>query len=249
MINIFGSPTLQKNILHSIYISNEVKEKAEFYTGYKKGSILYIPSSPPYEASIEKAKELRENFNIKESDFVFGRIGRNSDSIFDPIGIKAFQELSKVRNDIHFIIMSPPPILEKIVRDEKIKNVHFISPSSDELDIWGFHFAIDCLAHFRMDGESCGLNIAESMYVGNPIITHRSHIWNAHIEYLKNTFSRVADKDDYLSYATYMKEFVEIKNTQPDIWNKMRRSSYEAAIQNFSISEYKKSFKEILSTL
>ena len=95
--------------------------------------------------------------------------------------------------------------------NENIKNVHFIKPSSDDKDIWAFHQSIDAVAHFRNDGESFGLNIVESMLCSKPIISHKSHIWNAHLEYLETIFSRISKKSDVDTYASYMKEFILLK--------------------------------------
>lgn len=250
LINIFGSPTLQKNIVATLFISKTVQKSAEGYTGPRHGNTMaYIPSAQPKEGAREQAQQIRKNFNIPESDFVFGRIGRNADSIFDPIGIIAFQKIVKEFPQAHYLIMSPPPLLEKMVHDENIPNVHFLPQSSSELDIWGFHFAINCLAHFRLDGETCGLNIAESMYVGNPIISHRSHIWNAHTEYLTDSFARVAKKDDALMYASYMKEFITIKENCPEQWKEMKISAHTSAEKNFSEKVYMEKINSILHTL
>ena len=141
----------------------------------------------------------------------FGRIGRASDNIFDPIGIMAFKQVVKEIQNVHYLVMSPPPILRKIVEEQKIPNVHFLEPSAREKDVWAFHQANDVLAHFRKDGESCGLNIEEAMLCGKPIISHKSRYWNAHLEYLDDSFSRIAEIDNVEQYAEYMREFTELK--------------------------------------
>lgn len=249
LINIFGSPSLQGNVVRTIYISEEVKRKAEFYTGPKPGEVLYIPSQSPLEHSRGNRAALRTRLGIPEEAFVFGRIGRDSDSIFDPIGIRAFQKIVQKRPRAHYLIMSPAPELLRIVAKEKIPNVHMLPPSSAESDIWDFHYAIDCLAHFRMDGESCGLNIAESMMVGNPIISHRSNIWNAHTEYLNDAFARVAPKDDADAYASYMEEFISIMGSSPAKWASMREASESQARKLFSLDSYRDRIKAIISSI
>lgn len=249
LINIFGSPALQKNIDHIIYISHEVKQKAEFYTGPKTSSVLYIPSEDPLSASAVHPENLREKFGIAETDIVFGRIGRNADSIFDPIGIRAFQRVVQNNPTAHYLIMSPPPIVEQIAQDEQIPNVHFIAPSSKREDVWAFHHAIDALAHFRFDGESCGLNIAESMLVGNPIITHRSHIWNAHTEYLEDSFSRIAQRGAIDEYAGHMEEFIATKAENPQAWQEMRAAAGRAGHEHFSTQSYAQKIGSIVDAI
>lgn len=248
MINVFGSPSLQENIISNIFVSDTVKKYSEKYTGSSKNNyVLWLPvTEPPVEAK-GHATVIRNNFSITEKNFVFGRIGRDDDSIFDPIGIRSFQIIVKKFPNTHYVVMSPPPILRKIVAEEKIPNVHFIQSSANEIDIWGFHYALDCLAHFRKDGETFGLNIAESMYAGNPIISHRSHIWNAHTEYLNSAFSRVAEIDDIAMYTKYMEEFILLKKESPEKWLRMRKSAHDFAKEHFSEKKYKEAIKKIIA--
>lgn len=203
LLNIFGSFNTQKNIIKNIAISFEVKDLAKRVIKENKLEVQYIPTERPI-YNEEKTRKIRERFNIKETDLVFGRIGRSDNSIFDPIAILAFEIAVKENPNLHYIIMSPSNLAKKLVLDHKIPNIHFLPASYKEEDIWSFHYSIDVLAHFRLDGESCGLNIIESMLVGNPILTHKSHIWNAQLEYLDPEFSMVAEKDDYKKYAENM---------------------------------------------
>ncbi len=213
MMNIFGSPSTQKNIVKHICISEEVRNKILPVVNINKTETLYIQSELPPQNTLEFGDKIREQFNINKSDMVFGRIGRPDDNIFDPIGIDAFKKVVSKYPNAHYIIMAPAPILIKKINDDNIKNIHLIKPSSDEKDIWGFHQSVDCLAHFRKDGESCGLNIAESMLCGKPIISHRSRQWNAHLEYLDKDFSRIAEIDDVNQYADFMIEMIKAKET------------------------------------
>ena len=212
LLNIFGSPNAQKNIVYNVCISKAVARKTSAVIPKERLKIMYIQSEEPTADSVRLGRELRQKLGILDDEIIFGRIGRADDNIFDPIGIRAFQKTIKEFPRIHYLIMSPPPILEKIVENDGIANVHFLPPSADENDIWAFHQAIDVLSHFRKDGESCGLNIVESMLCGKPIISHKSRIWNAHLEYLDDSFSRVADVDNTTQYADYLKFFAQDKD-------------------------------------
>lgn len=214
LLNIFGQPSLQKNISYHLCISKEVADKISLIVNPKKIEVFPIPSEDISSETKITGQALREKFNISDSTTVFGRIGRDSNDIHDSIGIEAFKIAQKINPNIAYLIMSPPPILVEQVQREKIPNVYFIPPSSDEKKIWGFHAAIDALAHFRKDGESFGLNIVESMLASKPIISHKSHIWNAHLEYLGGDFCRIADKDDCNTYAKFMLEFADLKKQE-----------------------------------
>lgn len=251
LLNIFGAPTLQKNIKAVIYNSLTTKKHAEAWIGEdRRGHVKYAPlyKTPPSNYR-ELGMALRRNLGIPSDNFVFGRIGRDDDAIFDPIGITAWQSIASKYPNAHYLIMSPSPALVKIVKEEKVPRVHLLPRSSQEEDVWAFHGAIDSLAHFRFDGETSGVAIAESMYAENPIISHRSHIWNAHLEYLNDNFSRVADKDDTSDYAKFMEEFIELKANHQDTWGKMKKQAYAVAVEKFSPQAYGSFVKKLVSDI
>lgn len=250
--NVFGAPSLQKNIVATVFMSDTVRKFAEHWTGPRKShhtKLLPIGSLPP-ENIANLGKDLRKRLDIPEDDFVFGRIGRNDDSIFDPIGIRAWQKIADKHPYSHYLIMSPPPILVKIVESEKIPRVHFLPPSGREIDVWSFHGAIDSMAHFRFDGETSGVAIAESLFVGNPIISHRSPIWNAHLGYLSGGIhARIADINNVDEYAAFMEEFITIKNTDKSLWEEQRSIARKCGEENFSPTTYLEYYKDLLSHL
>lgn len=249
--NVFGAPSLQKNIVGHVFVSETVLKHAEVWTGKRTHHYVKfapIGKMPPSEVR-DLGSKLRSKIGIPESDFVFGRIGRDSDTIFDPIGIYAWQSIAEKYPETHFLIMSPPDILKNIVANEKIPRVHFIPPSGDEKDIWSFHGALDAMAHFRKDGETSGVAIAESLTIGNPIITHRSTIWNAHLDYLTQDCARVANIDSIEEYAAYMEEFISLRNSDKDAWKNLQKNAAEIGYRNFSPDTYVKKIHDIIENI
>lgn len=59
-----------------------------------------------------------------------------------------------------------------------------VRPTVLERDIFDFLDSLDILLHYRLEGETFGLNIAEAMALGKPVVSHRSHIDNAQVEIL-----------------------------------------------------------------
>lgn len=229
--NVFGAPANQNNIVATMFMSKTVQKHAEHWTGPSlKNHTRFLPIGkwPPDNTS-DLATKLRASLNIHKDDFVFGRIGRDDDAIFDPICIRAWQHIAKDHLNAHLLVMSSPPVLTKIVERENIPRVHFLPKSGNEEAVWAFHGAIDCFAHFRRDGETSGVAIAESLTLGNPIISHRSKIWNAHLEYLSQDFARVADIDDVNMYAKFMHEFISLKYTEPRKWRHYREAAFACA--------------------
>ena len=192
---------------------------------------------------------MRNKLNIPENAFVFGRIGRPDDNIFDPIGILAFEKLVKEYNNAYYIIVSPSQLAIDLVNSKKIKNVLFLPTTAREQDKWDFYYSIDTLAHFRLDGETQGLNICEAMYAGKPIITHKSIMWNGHLEYLNKSFSRVSEIDDISEYYRHMKEMINIKNQNPQVWQNMSLSAKDCVNNFFNKDTYCKDIMEDVQSL
>ncbi len=252
LVNIFGAPTLQKNVRKVISISKTVQLHAEKWTDIlpNRNVTIYAPLAklPPENTALLR-NNLRAKLKIPESDFVYGRIGRNDDSIFDPIGIRAWQKIAHDYPNAHYLIMSPPPILVKIIEDENIPRVHLLPPSGKEEDIWAFHSTIDAMAHFRRDGETSGVAIAESLMLGKPILTHRSHIWNAHLEYLDDSCSLIADFDNVIEYSENMRAFIKIFKEYPEKWAEMQKSAKKVGEDNFSPLIYSDKIRNIVANI
>jgi hypothetical protein len=246
ILNIFGSPTAQPNVVKQIGISKEVTDKVLRVAYTSEVDVFYIPTEEPDNGAIERGRELRKNLHIPESALVFGRIGRADNAIFDPIGINAFEKLVQEYPDTHYVMMAPPPVLRQIVTDKNIPNVHFLEPSAKEDDIWAFHKAIDVLAHFRADGESCGLNIIEAMMASRPVISHKTNMWNAHLEYLDPSFSRVANQHDWQTYHKYMKEFVQLHNK--GTLSSLGTEARNKALHMFLFKKKAKEFEHIIDS-
>jgi len=250
LLNIFGAPTLQKNITATVFISQTTLKHASSWTGaIKNAYVKYLPCGPVSPDTKSLGESLRRQLNIEPTDFVFGRIGRADNNIYDPIGLKAWRRIAHRYHNAHLIIKSPPPILIEALKAEPLPNVHLLPASGKEEDIWGFHGSLDAMAHFRHDGETSGVAIEESLAVGNPVITHRSHIWNAHLEYLDDSCARVAGLDDDEAYASYMEEFIHLKNSEPANWEQMRQAANTKAAELFSPEGFGDLFKKLLRTI
>lgn len=226
-LNIFGIPNTIRNIKYHVCISETIANEISDIVPKDKIKTLYIPTEWPVGVTQQDRIDFRRQHDIPEDALVFGRIGRADDAIHDPIGILAFERVVEKYPDIHYAIVSPSDLLRAYVSEKKIPNVHLIDPIYDEKMVWIFHTSIDILAHFRSDGETFGLNIAESMICGNPIISHRSKIWNAHLEYLDETNSCIADIDNIDEYATAMESFAEDLSwiLRKDMWENAKRTA------------------------
>ena len=245
LLNIFGQPNVQKNITYHICISQAVADKLPPIVPPEKIAVMFVPSEGPIEASIPAGKHLRAELGIGEHDLVFGRIGRATDDIFDPIGIRAFQRVVKKYPHVHYCIVAPSPALKAIVETEHIPNVHFLPENGTKEGLWAYYYAFDVLAHFRKDGESFGLNIAEAMYAGLPVISHVSRIWNAHLEYLNPSCSFVAEIDNVDQYTYFMEIFAQ--DTSGEKRRQMGAAAKHIAETRFHISKHIGDFERMVA--
>jgi len=249
LLNIFGAPTLQPNVRKVIYNSTTTREHAERWIGPDpRGVVAYAPLfAAPLENTRALGQDLRSHLGIPASDFVFGRIGRADNGIFDPIGIRAWQRIVDQYPQAHYLIMSPPPVLREIVEKERIPQVHFLPPSSREEDVWAFHGALDAMAHFRLDGETSGVAIAESLTIGNPVISHRSHMWNAHAGYLTEPHGIVVAKDDVAAYARAMEQYIADRYHTEEKWNERKQRAEAVGREHFSAAAYRTFIRKIVA--
>ena len=71
LLNIFGSPNVQKNITYNICISEEVANKIKSIVEKEKIKVMYVPSEYPGDNSFENGKILRKKLGIKNNEIVF----------------------------------------------------------------------------------------------------------------------------------------------------------------------------------
>jgi len=204
IVSPFGHWCTNGNIFKTYCSGNDNVERAK-KKGAKNVENLFNPIPDP-----------RDKYNIKKpisEVIVFGRIGRPSNEIFDPISILAFKKLEDIYDDkVKYNIVAPPPDMVKLTKDLKIKNIRFFKPIINEEELARFYYDIDILAHARKDGETMGIAIAEAMMTGNPIITHKSHFHNDHLKFMDKSFARWCEPDDVNAYFENMKWFIENKN-------------------------------------
>lgn len=247
-LNIFGIPNTIKNIRYHICISQTIADEISDIVPKEKIKPLYIPTEWPGNMTSQiEWVEFRKKHNIPLDALVFWRIWRADDSIYDPIGIEAFRSSVKKHDNIYYVIVSPSPLLREYIRCHVIKNIVLIEPIYDEREVWKFHLSIDVLAHFRYDWETFGLNIAESMICGNPIITHKSKIWNAHLEYLNSDNSFISEIDDVHSYSKAMEYFAtdSMGQKRREMWNNAKK----IANKLFHIDSYISKVEDLIDSL
>lgn len=172
----FGDQDDTIDIEYVIYVSEHIRHLRK-KQNEKNHVVVRIPVEEP-----KSNTDLRSELGIPSDAFVFGRIGRDSASIYEPVAIEAFSMLEKERDNVHFVAVAPSDLLLDDVKKYDVKNFHSIERTTNEERISSFYNTIDVLAHSRRDGECNPLNIWESFSHGKPVISHYAFPFNGHVE-------------------------------------------------------------------
>lgn len=202
--NIFSRSSNNRylNKLDKIFfVSNQSLAKANWHLG--KGEVLYNPIE-----NSTYAGNLRKELSIPNDAIVIGQIGRPN--LFQDSWVyNAFRGLKS--QNVFLICLGCTSFLKTVKKNND--NIRLLEATTDSKTIHKFFNSLDILIHRRLDGESFGMNIAEAMMHGIPILTHRASVDNAQEELISNDPSSpiglICDENDPLAYAENLKKLVE----------------------------------------
>lgn len=138
--------------------------------------------------------DLRAELGL-EGRFVFRFHQRNSDEIFSPIPLAAY---AKIESDqTAFVLLGGGTRYRDQARALGLHTVHFLDHSADTGRIHSFLNTLDVYAHGRKDGEINSTAMAEAMYFGLPIVSHRSSVHNGHVECIGDGGVVVLTEEEY----------------------------------------------------
>jgi hypothetical protein len=106
-----------------------------------------------------------------EDSIILGRCGRPDNGIYNSVSVKAAHLLRMQGYDVRFFIMAPPSNMIADLDELEIP-YRYNEPTTDPVLLSKFYNTIDIYAHARVDGETFGVNIAEAMMHGKPVVTH-----------------------------------------------------------------------------
>lgn len=174
--NIFGKSSNSRylNRINKIFFVSKWLIQQSPWAPNEKTALLYNPIKLP-----STDQTLRSFYNIPDNAIVLGRMSRPN---LDDGTFIANVLTNVLDNDIYFLVIGASEILRKTLAD--LNNIIFIDPTTDTNFISIFYNKVDLLLHYRKEGETFGMNIAEAMIHGKPVISHQSFLDNAQIELL-----------------------------------------------------------------
>ena len=160
----------------------------------EKGRCLYLPILPP-----SHPRNVRERYGISDSELVVGRISRpgldNAEEVF--------QIFKKIKTPCRLLVLGGAGVLENEAK--KDNRIICLPPTTDEDAMSNFYNTLDVLLHYRREGETFGMSIADSMIHGKPVVSHRRFKDNAQAELLNIAGSSpcgfVVGEDDFDDHA------------------------------------------------
>ena len=197
---VFGNQDNTIDISKVIYVSKHIQWLAGTQDT-KNHHVVRNPIEAPY-----STKNLREELGIPNDAFVFGRIGRDDESIYENINIKAFAQVE--RDNVYFVFVAPSDKCRNDIKHLGIKNAKFIERTTSEERISQFYNTIDVQAHARRDGECNSAAHFEGFAHRVPLISHYGENFNGHMETTSDA-GFIVLSNDIDEYARIMEAFIE----------------------------------------
>ena len=220
---VFGNQDESIDIDAVIYVSKHIQHMVQ--TAGEKNH--YVVRNPVQDKLSDT--DLRDELDIPKDAFVFGRIGRSDNNIYDPINIQAY---SKIETDnTYFVAISPSDLLLRDAQTLRLKNFRTVEKTTDMKRLSSFYNTIDVLAHARKDGECCPAVMFEAFSHGKPIISHYGFPFNGHIECIEDA-GFVVLSNDVDEYANIMKKIVD-GIVDYDYISRKARKQYEKLAEPF----------------
>ena len=197
--SVFGDQDDTIDISKVIYVSKHVQWMAG-HQDSENHHVVRNPIEAPY-----STENLREELEIPTNAFVFGRIGRDDESIYDATNITAYSKIEN--NNTYFIFVNPSKRCRSDIKRLGIKNAKFIERTTSEVRLSYFYNTIDVLAHARKDGECNPANCWEAAAHRKPVISHYGTTFNGHLETIQDS-GFVVLPGDIDEYARIMNAFI-----------------------------------------
>lgn len=195
---VFGNKNDQIDLDRIIHVSQSVKMMTQ-----NIGDKHFVVRNPVED--VYSNDDLRSELGIPEDAFVFGRIGRDAENIYDPINLRAYANIQD--ENTHFIIIGASSNSIRDIERLELTNVHLIDKTTNEERLSKFYNTMDVLAHSRKDGECNPANVFEAFAHGKPVISHYGLPFNGHVECISDA-GFVVNNDDVEEYTRYMKMFI-----------------------------------------
>lgn len=167
--NVFGFYNSNPKISRSLFMSKWLMDSTIGKLGMMPSRFDFVnnPVEMPCTSAILPIAERWK----ADGAIIVGRCGRPDNGIYNSVSVDAVRLLRMQGHDIRFLVVAPPSnMVDDLVRYDI--PFYVIVPTTSPLILSTFYNSVDIYTHARADGETFGVNIAEAMIHGKPVITH-----------------------------------------------------------------------------
>ena len=159
-------------------------------------------------------------FSFSSDAIWLGRCGRPDNGIYNSVSVEAVRLLRMQGYDVRFVVAAPP---SNMIEDLARYDIPFkmVEPTTNPLVLSQFYNSIDIYAHARADGETFGVNIAEAMIHGKPVVTHIATPSNPNMGVFQSQTELVDDgetgyvvNNDPSEYAEALRRLIDSPKTR-----------------------------------
>ena len=170
--------------------------------------------------------------DIPQDAFVFGRLGRDDNDIYDPVNLNGFAQVED--DNTYFVALAPSEVLKKKAVQLGITNIRYVDKTLDDVRISRFYNTLDVVAHSRKDGECNPGNIWEGFSHGKPVVSHYGIPYNGHIQEIGDCGFVVNRRDNFHNVW---------QNLNPSSIPDILEYSRSIGVQNFTCEDSSNSIK------
>jgi glycosyltransferase involved in cell wall biosynthesis len=235
--NVFGFYDGNRHIDRSLFMSKWLMHNTVRQLGVKPDRFDFV-NNPVERPCTGDQFEIAARWK-SEGAIVVGRCGRPDNGIYNAVNVDAVRLLRMQGYDIRFLVVAPP---SNMLHDLSRYDIPFymIEPTVNPLVLSMFYNSVDIYTHARADGETFGVNIAEAMIHGNPVITHIATpsvpgmgVFQSQTELVDNNVTGLVVNNTPGEYAEALKTLIDdqkLRQSMGEFGRRKAEAEYEVSV-------------------
>lgn len=248
--NVFGFYDKNPKIDRTLFMSSWLMCNTIRGLGFKPKSFDFV-NNPVEMPCTNATLPISERWKA-EGAIVVGRCGRPDNGIYNAINVDAVRLLRMQGYDIRFLVVAPP---SNMIDDLACHEIPFyvIEPTTSPLILSTFYNSVDIYTHARADGETFGVNIAEAMIHGKPVITHVATpsmpgmgVFQAQTDLVNSFVTGLVVNNSSAEYANALKSLIDDKTERERMGEAGRRKAEAEFEIRACMGKLEKIYEEIV---
>lgn len=251
--NVFGffdaNPKVDKTLYMSKWLMNySLKHLGPVVSKNYKTRFDFV-NNPVEEPWTSKKLDIE----IPNGSIVLGRCGRPDNGIYNSLNVQAARILQLEGYKVFFIVVAPPSNMVQDLVDWEIP-FYAIDPTVDADLLSRFYNTVDIYCHARADGETFGVNIAEAMMHGKPVITHIAvpsvpgmGVFQSQTELVDDGITGYVVQNHPVLYAEKVKKLIDNPEVRCIMGSRAKQKAMEQYSATVCASKLENIYRELLN--